>query len=190
MGRRGRRPASAAGPAPRGAAGAPQHRRRRPIARAPCAQIVWSVVLQWYDVSGGDNGILGVWPASWARAGWAYYYVTLGLTTLGVLALRGIVFAPFGYALRAGRDAPLRADAIGLSVRTQQWLAFALAGGFAGLAGGLFAFAKGSVFPQAASIPTSIDGLVTGLRGGVQTLTGPLVGAPAYHWRAARLLRA
>src|SRR5258706_4765975 len=154
------------------------------------AQIVWSVVFQWYDVTGGDNGILGVWPASWARARFVYYYVTLGLTTLGVLALRRIVFAPFGYALRAGRDAPLRADAIGLDVRTQQWLAFALAGGFAGLAGGLFAFAKGSVFPQAASIPTSIDGLVMVLLGGVQTLTGPIVGAAVYHWLEAEIMRA
>src|SRR5258708_2200849 len=153
MGRRGRRPASAAGPAPRGAAGAPQHRRRRPIARAPCAQIVWSVVLQWYDVSGGDNGILGVWPASWARARWAYYYVTVGLTTLGLLALRRIVFAPFGYALRAGRDAPLRADAIGLSVRTQQWLAVALAGGFARPARRVFSFRQGRVVPPAARTP-------------------------------------
>ena len=30
------------------------------------AQIVWSIAFQWVGVTGGDNGILGVWPAAWA----------------------------------------------------------------------------------------------------------------------------
>jgi branched-chain amino acid transport system permease protein len=153
------------------------------------AQIVWSVVFQWYDVTGGDNGLLGVWPAEWARSRWAYYYLTLTLTIAGVLALRRVIFAPFGYALRAGRDSPLRADAIGIDVRRQQWFGFALAGAFAGLAGALFAFAKGSVFPQAASIPTSVDGLVMVLLGGVQTLAGPIVGAAIYHGLEVEIMR-
>src|SRR4051812_2812222 len=154
------------------------------------AQIVWSVAFQWYDVTGGDNGLLGLRAPDWARARWAYYYLTLTLTVAGVLALRRIVFAPFGYALRAGRDSPLRADAIGIDVRRQQWFGFALAGAFAGLAGALFAFAKGSVFPNAASIPTSVDGLVMVLLGGVQTLAGPIVGAAVYHWLEAEIMRA
>jgi branched-chain amino acid transport system permease protein len=29
------------------------------------AQIVWSVVFQWDDVTGGSNGILGLWPSNW-----------------------------------------------------------------------------------------------------------------------------
>ena len=28
------------------------------------AQIVWSVAFQWVEVTGGDNGLLGVWPAA------------------------------------------------------------------------------------------------------------------------------
>src|SRR3974377_2516409 len=31
------------------------------------AQIVWSVPFQWVEVTGGDHGILGVWPGGWAR---------------------------------------------------------------------------------------------------------------------------
>src|SRR5258706_3580656 len=154
------------------------------------AQIVWSVVFQWYDVTGGDNGLLGLRPPDWARARWAYYYLTLTLTVAGVLALRRIVFAPFGYALRAGRDSPLRADAIGIDVRRQQWFGFALAGAFAGLAGALFAFPHGSVFPQAASIPTSADRLLMWLLGGVPNLAGPVVGAVVYHWLEAEIMRA
>jgi len=45
----------------------------------------------------------------------------------------------------------------------------------AGLAGGLFAFSKGSIDPTLISIPMSVDFLVMTLLGGVQTVIGPLV---------------
>jgi branched-chain amino acid transport system permease protein len=146
------------------------------------AQITWSVAFQWYGFTGGDDGLLGVWPAAWASARSAYYYLVLVLTTGGILFLRGAIFARFGYAIRAGRDSPLRADAIGIDVRRHQWMAFALAGVLAGLAGGLYAFSKGSVFPDELSIPRSVDALVMVLLGGVQTLSGPLFGAAAFTW--------
>ena len=28
------------------------------------AQIVWSIAFQWIEITGGDNGLLGVWPAA------------------------------------------------------------------------------------------------------------------------------
>jgi len=141
------------------------------------AQIVWSVVFQWYEVTGGDDGLIGIWPADWASDRTVFYYLTLAICAGGVLALRRMLFAPFGYALRAGRDSPLRAEAIGIHVRRQQWLAFTLAGTFAGIAGGLYAFAKGSVFPSVVSIPTSVDALLMVMLGGIETLAGPVVGA-------------
>ncbi len=146
------------------------------------AQIAWSVVYQWYGFTGGDDGILGIWPAAWASERTTFYYLTLALAAGGVLLLRRFLFAPFGYTLRAGRDSPLRADAIGIHVSRHQWLAFALAGVFAGLAGGLYVFSKGSVFPDEMSIPRSIDALVMVLLGGVQTLSGPIVGAAVFTW--------
>ena len=89
---------------------------------------------------------------------------------------------PFGYALRAVRDSPLRAGAIGIDVRRTQWLAFAWAGGFAGLAGGLYAFSKGSISPETLAIPRSVDALVMALLGGVDALAGPLLGAAVFTW--------
>ena len=144
------------------------------------AQITWSVAVQWIAFTGGDNGILGVWPAPWASGRTAFYYLTLALSAGGVVALRGLHFAPFGLMLRAVRDSPLRAAAIGVDARLHRWLAFALAGAFAGLAGGLFAFSKGSVFPESLAITRSVDALVMVLLGGLQTLVGPLVGAFAF----------
>ena len=141
------------------------------------AQIVWSVVFQWQDLTGGSNGVVGVWPSAPFDTRGGYFLLALALAAVGVVLLRRILFAPFGYAMRAGRDSPLRAEAIGINVKRVHWIAFAIAGAMAGVAGGLFAFAKGSISPETVAIGRSIDGLVMVLLGGIQTLTGPIVGA-------------
>jgi branched-chain amino acid transport system permease protein len=144
------------------------------------AQIVWSVAFQWTEVTGGDNGLIGVWPNPWAAQAAHFYWLTLALVVAGIGLLRIILFSPFGYALRALRDSELRAEAIGLSRHRIQWFAFAVAGAFAALAGALYAFLKGSVFPDDLGIPLSIDGLAMVLLGGVGTVAGGVVGAAIY----------
>ena len=146
------------------------------------AQIVWSVVFQWDDFTGGSNGLTGVWPATWLADKQAYYYLTLALVVGGALLIRRALFAPFGFALRAGRDSPLRADAIGIDVKRIQWVAFVIAAVFAGLAGALYAFSKGSISPDTVAVGRSVDGLVMVLLGGLQTLAGPVVGAVTFTW--------
>jgi branched-chain amino acid transport system permease protein len=144
------------------------------------AQIVWAAVFQWEGFTGGSNGVIGVWPPPPFDKSWVYFVLTLVLAVAAVLLLRRFLFAPFGYAMRAGRDSPLRAEAIGIDVKRVHWLAFAIAGGICGIAGGLFAFAKGSISPETISVGRSIDGLVMVLLGGIQTLTGPIFGASLY----------
>jgi len=146
------------------------------------AQIAWSVIFQWDTFTGGSNGIVGIWPSAWLSSKTAYYYLTLAACLGGIALLWRILYSPFGYAVRAGRDSPLRADAIGIDVRALQWAAFTFAGLFAGLAGALFAFSKGSISPEALSVTRSVDGLVMVLLGGIQTLTGPLWGAVLFTW--------
>jgi branched-chain amino acid transport system permease protein len=146
------------------------------------AQIVWAGVYQWDAFTGGSNGLTGVWPAEWLSDKTAYYYLTLVLVAVSLWALRRMLFSPFGYALRAGRDSFLRADAIGMNVKAMQWMAFVIAGAFAGVAGALFAFSKGSISPEALNVSRSVDGLVMVLLGGIQTLAGPVVGAVSYTW--------
>jgi ABC-type branched-subunit amino acid transport system permease subunit len=144
------------------------------------AQIVWASVFQWEELTGGSNGILGIWPSAPFDSRGPFYFLTLALAAAGVLLLRKFLFAPFGYAMRAGRDSPLRAEAIGLDVKRVQWLGFAIAGAVCGVAGGLFAFAKGSISPETIGIGRSIDGLVMVLLGGIQTLSGPIIGASVF----------
>ena len=89
------------------------------------AQIVWAVAFQWSDVTGGDNGILGVWPPSWAGPQ-AMYFLALSLCAGGALLLRKMLYAPWGFALRASRDSTQRAEAIGLDTQRLRLTAFTL----------------------------------------------------------------
>jgi len=145
------------------------------------AQIAYAVVFQWVEVTGGDNGIVGVWPSHWAASREVYLYLTAVLSLAAILFLARVIRAPFGATLRAARDSAARADAIGIDVRTHRWLGFILAGAAAGLAGGLYAFSKGSIDPTLLSIPLSVDFLSMILLGGIQSVFGPVAGAATFH---------
>jgi branched-chain amino acid transport system permease protein len=144
------------------------------------AQIVWSIAFQWDAVTGGSNGLIGIWPAPPFTDKAAYYGLALGVAATALAAIAWVAQSPLGYALRAGRDSSLRAEALGIDVRMTQWAAFALAGAFAGLAGALYVFSKGSLSPDTLAIPRSVDVLVMVLIGGLNALAGPLLGAAAF----------
>ncbi len=153
------------------------------------AQIVWSIVFQWDAVTGGSNGLVGIWPPEILAERKHFYLFTLAVVTLGLALLARIARSPFGFALRGVRDSPLRAGALGIDVRATQWRGFVIAGTFAGLAGGVYAFSKGSLSPEVLAIPRSVDALVMVLLGGLNALFGPLVGAAAFTWLADVLPR-
>lgn len=145
-----------------------------------CAQIAYAIVHQWYAVTGGDNGLLGIWPAPIVAAAGHYYYLALLVGGGGLLILRQITLSPFGLTLRAARDHALRCEAVGVNVRSHHLAAFVVAGSFAGLAGSLFAFLKGSVFPEYLSVSMSVESLVMVLLGGIHRLAGAPVGAAVF----------
>ena len=150
------------------------------------AQIVWSIAFQWDAVTGGSNGLVGVWPPEWLAGTHALLLRSRSSWSRSALARARARSprSPFGFALRGVRDSPLRAEAIGIDVRAHAMGGFALAGAFAGLAGGLFAFSKGSISPESLAIPRSVDALVMVLLGGLNALFGPLLGAAAFTWLA------
>ena len=153
------------------------------------AQIVFTVIFKWKSLTGGDDGLLDVWPPTFLKSPAAYYYFTLAVVGLSLLALHAIISSPFGYALRAVRESPRRARFIGVDVRRHQLLAFGLSGLFSGVAGALFAFYNGSVFPDFAYFTKSFEPLVIALLGGVHSFYGPLAGALGFkilEWLISR----
>ena len=161
------------------------------------AQVVWAVAQQWESVTGGSNGLTGVWPSDLWRSPQLLMAFGLVLNVCVGWGLHRLLQSPAGIALQAAEQSPQRAGVMGLPVRALRWTAFVLAGGLAGASGALFVFAKGSVSPQALSVSQSMDGLLMVMLGGWQHSLGAALGATAWvglhdalirvveHWRAA-----
>jgi len=146
------------------------------------AQLIWSLVFQWGEVTGGDDGLVDIWPSDWLNDTTPYFYFTLVLGVGGILLLRHAAHSPFGYALRASRDSSRQAEATGIDTKRVQWAAFSFAGAMAGLAGALFVFSKGSIFPSELEIARSFDALIVIFLGGVKTLAGSVVGGASLEY--------
>ncbi len=153
------------------------------------AQLVWSLVFQWGTVTGGDDGLVNIWPAEWLKPTVVYFYFALIFSVCGVLLMRHVQHSPFGYALRAARDSKRQAEATGINTRRVQLIAFGFAGFMGGIAGALFVFSKGSVFPNELEIARSFDALIVVFLGGVKTLAGGVVGAGFFKGLEETLLR-
>jgi branched-chain amino acid transport system permease protein len=143
------------------------------------AQLLWSLVFQWGDLTGGDDGLVDIWPSEWASGTTTFYYLAMVLCIGGIILLRQTAHSPFGYALRAARDSQRQAESTGINTKHVQWVAFGFAGAMAGIAGGLFVFSKGSIFPNELEIARSFDALIVVFLGGVKTLAGGVVGGAA-----------
>jgi len=153
------------------------------------AQIVWSIIFQWDALTGGSNGMVGIWPSEWLTSKTSMYFLALSLCATTVLALTVVNRSPFGFMLRAVRDSALRAETLGINRIAIQWAAFVLASFFAGLAGGVFAFSKGSISADVIGVGRSIDGLVMVTLGGMQSMAAPIMGAAAFNWLQDNIMR-
>ena len=146
------------------------------------AQIVWSVAYQWESVTGGSNGMTGIWPSGWLADKTHFYLFALLVCAVAALVLRKVLFSPFGYAMRAARDSVLRSEAVGVNTKAIQWTAFVISGLVCGVAGALFAFSKGSISPETISVGRSFDGIVMVMIGGINSVAGPVVGVALFTW--------
>jgi len=138
--------------------------------------------------TGGENGLPGV-PAPALYLGfttirfntdWSLYSFLAFWYFIGtVLALR-IVPSPVGAVLRAIRDNPLRAAAVGHDIHGYKLTAFVVAAAYAGFAGGLLGVMQGFMPPDAFMFDTSGQLVMQTAIGGAGTLFGPLVGATVW----------
>lgn len=144
-------------------------------------ELVNQLATRLSSVTGGSNGLFGI-PSTRVGgeplmlAGLVYWYV-LGFALLGFLGLWLVAHSPFGGVLRGIRDNEPRMRSLGYSPFRYKFAAFILAGGFAGLAGGLFAGLLRNVNPSDAGFTTSALMLLAVVLGGAGTLWGPILGA-------------
>jgi branched-chain amino acid transport system permease protein len=138
--------------------------------------------------TGGENGLPGVPPPA-LYLGFTIIHFDSDLSLYAflafwyfvgmVIALR-IVRSPIGAVLRAIRDNPVRAAAVGHNIRGYKLTAFVVAAAFAGFAGGLLGVMQGFMPPDAFMFDTSGQLVMQTAIGGAGTLFGPLVGATVW----------
>ena len=106
-----------------------------------------------------------------------FFYVTLSLVALTLLAVARLLNARFGHVLQAIRENEVRMTAIGFPVFRYKLVAFTLAGALAGLAGALLANLGGFVSPALMQWSQSGMLMIMVILGGVGYLYGGVIGA-------------
>ncbi|MCC7040112.1 MAG: branched-chain amino acid ABC transporter ATP-binding protein/permease [Burkholderiales bacterium] len=142
--------------------------------------------------TGGENGLPGVPPpnlnlgfttltfdSNWEMYGFFAFWYFVGL----VIALR-IVRSPVGLLLRAIRDNPLRAQALGHNIHSYKLTVFIVAAMYSGFAGSLLAMLQGFMPPDAFMFATSGEIVMQTAIGGAGWLFGPLLGATVWLFLA------
>ncbi len=105
------------------------------------------------------------------------FYVAALLTGLALLAaVAALGRSPFGRALRAVRDDPIRAAAVGISVGRHRLAAFVLSGVIAAFAGGMVAALRQAITPATFNIFESLNFLAFSVIGGVTSPIGAILG--------------
>jgi branched-chain amino acid transport system permease protein len=144
--------------------------------------VVWGLAFRWVSMTKGDNGIAGVprpeLPLPWSlTAPLPFFYLTLAAAVLAWALLGLLVRSPFGLSLMGIRESESRMRALGYNVWLHKYLAFVIAGAFAGFAGVFWAYYNGFVSPVDVQLVTSVETLLMVALGGPGTLAGPALGA-------------
>jgi branched-chain amino acid transport system permease protein len=139
-----------------------------------------AVFTNWTGGTGGANGLPGIPPAdlfgkSLETSG-QMVALTVAAMVIGCLVFWLAMRAPFGRLLRAIREDELAVAAAGKSVLRAKVSAAALAGAFAGIAGGLYATFLSFIDPSSFDLDSSILLLTMVVVGGARTLTGSILG--------------
>lgn len=148
------------------------------------AQLFYFLAYSFSDVTGGDNGLLGIgrsWVGPFSIAdSWSYYAFVAVVFLLTFAVLQRIATSTFGRTLLAIRDNDARAQAIGFPVRVFKIAAFAISGAVTGLAGGLHALLIGIAPLSNIDYHMSESLLIMTIIGGTGNLFGSVLGAGFY----------
>ena len=147
-------------------------------------QLLWASAHGWESLTGGDNGLTFLTASpypSFIKTTNDSYWFTYIVVLMAVVVLYVITRSPFGDALRGIRENRRRAEFTGLWVKQYEVTALALAGAFAGIAGGLFAMFESHASQDQLYWTTSAQGLIATLIGGIGSFLGPMAGG-FFYW--------
>jgi branched-chain amino acid transport system permease protein len=150
--------------------------------------MLYTIAHNWIDVTGGSDGLplssipainlLG-WEFSLFDPRWMYLFCLM-VVSLGVILLWRLTRSPFGLLLTAVRENKERLAFVGANVRWVRLTSFTIAGGLAGLAGGLFALFNCMATPDFMHWSFSSRPILMTVMGGSGIFFGPAVGAAIF----------
>jgi branched-chain amino acid transport system permease protein len=138
------------------------------------------------NITGGTDGLQGIEMAPilgvfafdmFGKTGFFYSLIVLFLL---FLLARRIVNSPFGLSLRAIRNNPLRASAIGVPVNRRLIAIYTVAAFYAGIAGALFTQTTALASLDVFAFEKSADLMLVLVIGGTGYLYGGLIGAVVF----------
>lgn len=145
-------------------------------------QLVYYLAIAWRPVTGGTDGIIGI-PRPDLGLPWltwnptSFYIFVLLLFVICFFLLYRVANSPFGRALQGIREDEPRMRCLGYNTWLYKYVAFIVAGMFAGVAGVLFGYFTGSMVPVHTCISTSTIVLLMVIVGGTRVVFGPVIGA-------------
>ena len=142
---------------------------------------VWLVMRNEEWLTGGTFGINNIVRPKLASlsldSNLAYYYLVLGVVVLLSLLMLGLLRSPWGKAFTALRDNPIRAESLGVDIRSYTLLSFAIGAAYAGVAGAMFASLVQFIEPAPFAVGASIMMYLMVVVGGPGYFLGPVLGA-------------
>ncbi len=145
------------------------------------AEMLHALASRWYGMTNGDTGITGLPRVILSNLDFSappdYYRLVLLVIVPAIYLLWRVVQSPFGLAIRTIRENPKRSAFLGINVHLHQLAAFVIAGAFAGLAGGLFAWYEHAVFPDYVQWGKSAEAVTVTILGGHGVFLGPALGS-------------
>jgi branched-chain amino acid transport system permease protein len=145
------------------------------------AVVVWLVIRNEEWLTGGVSGLANIRrPALFGislRPAHYFYWFTLAITAALTLAMWWLLRSPWGRAFTALRENPLRAESLGVDVRTYTLLAFAIGSAYGGFAGALYAPLVEFIDPAPFALGPSLLYLLMVVIGGAGSFIGPFIGA-------------
>jgi branched-chain amino acid transport system ATP-binding protein len=144
------------------------------------AFIVQHGTIEWKTLTGGQNGLMGLTPPTFAGYPFAEREIAILATLLAGASLAffdRLAASPWGRAMVAVRDSETAARSIGLNPVAIKTAAFAISAVFAGLAGAIFAPLMMFVAPDSFPFSQSVLFLLAVIVGGSGWVLGPVVGA-------------
>lgn len=139
-------------------------------------EIIRLALQNWQSLTGGANGIFQI-PAPTESGGpVAFFYLVLAVVTLLVAGIGRILGSEIGRAMDSVRQSERLAQCSGIPVLRVKVAVFVLSCGLAGLAGVLQAWFVHFIDPGSFSTVQSLNLLVINVLGGLESLTGTLIG--------------